>query len=66
MTYLYNIRIKFIIQNEFLRSLDIVGYLELRWRDERLTWDQPQFKVSQIRIASASHIWLPYLTGQVG
>ncbi|KAF7632089.1 Neur_chan_LBD domain-containing protein [Meloidogyne graminicola] len=50
--------------NEFLRSLDIVGYLELRWRDERLTWDQPQFKVSQIRIASASHIWLPYLTGQ--
>uniref|UniRef100_A0A1I8BNH1 Neur_chan_LBD domain-containing protein n=1 Tax=Meloidogyne hapla TaxID=6305 RepID=A0A1I8BNH1_MELHA len=51
-------------QNEFLRSLDIVGYLELRWRDERLIWDQSQFKVSQIRIASASHIWVPYLTGQ--
>lgn len=50
--------------NEFLRSIDIVGYLELRWRDERLVWDQSQFKVPQIRIGSASHIWVPYLTGQ--
>jgi hypothetical protein len=48
-----------------MRDLNIVGYLELRWFDDRLQWDQQQFKVPQIRIASASHIWVPYLTGQV-
>ncbi|KAL3092523.1 hypothetical protein niasHS_007732 [Heterodera schachtii] len=50
--------------NEFMRDLNIAGYLELRWHDERLTWDSQQFKVQQIKIASANHLWVPFLTGQ--
>ncbi|KAI1700724.1 neurotransmitter-gated ion-channel ligand binding domain-containing protein [Ditylenchus destructor] len=50
--------------NEFLKDLHIVGYLEMQWDDQRLSWDQSQFKVEKLQIHSANHIWMPILSSQ--
>jgi hypothetical protein len=50
--------------NEFLKDLNIVGYLELQWDDGRLSWEKSQWKVDKLQIHSANHIWIPMLSSQ--
>ncbi|KAK0390494.1 hypothetical protein QR680_019377 [Steinernema hermaphroditum] len=50
--------------NEFLKDLSIHGYLQLDWNDERLSWDSNRWKINQLQIRSASHVWLPLITAQ--
>ncbi|KAH7728300.1 CBN-LGC-21 protein [Aphelenchoides avenae] len=50
--------------NEFLKDLNIVGYLELQWDDSRLSWEKTQWKVDKLQIHSANHIWIPVLSSQ--
>lgn len=53
-----------VLQNEFLKDLNIVGYLELQWDDSRLSWEKTQWKVDKLQIHSANHIWIPVLSSQ--
>ncbi|KAI6192167.1 Neur-chan-LBD domain-containing protein [Aphelenchoides bicaudatus] len=50
--------------NEFLKDLNIVGYMEMQWNDERLSWDKGQWKLERLQIHSANHIWIPVLSSQ--
>ncbi|KAE9547467.1 hypothetical protein FO519_009322 [Halicephalobus sp. NKZ332] len=50
--------------NEFLKDLNIVGYMQLEWADKRLSWDSDQWKLERLQIHSANHIWIPVLSSQ--
>ncbi|KAI6222288.1 Efk-1 [Aphelenchoides fujianensis] len=50
--------------NEFLKDLNIVGYMEIQWDDQRLSWDQSQWKLEKLQIHSANHVWIPVLSSQ--
>uniref|UniRef100_A0AC34FEJ4 Neurotransmitter-gated ion-channel ligand-binding domain-containing protein n=1 Tax=Panagrolaimus sp. ES5 TaxID=591445 RepID=A0AC34FEJ4_9BILA len=50
--------------NEFLKDLNIVGYMQLQWSDNRLSWDSNQWKLDKLQIHSANHIWIPVLSSQ--
>uniref|UniRef100_A0A0K0ETJ7 Neur_chan_LBD domain-containing protein n=1 Tax=Strongyloides stercoralis TaxID=6248 RepID=A0A0K0ETJ7_STRER len=50
--------------NEFVKDLNIVGYMELNWEDDRLKWDTNMWKTNKLQIHSASHLWLPVLSAQ--
>uniref|UniRef100_A0A914C1H4 Neurotransmitter-gated ion-channel ligand-binding domain-containing protein n=1 Tax=Acrobeloides nanus TaxID=290746 RepID=A0A914C1H4_9BILA len=50
--------------NEFLKDLQIVGYMQMEWEDKRLAWDPSQWKVDKLKIHAASHIWIPVLSSQ--
>uniref|UniRef100_A0A0N4ZRY6 alpha-1,3-mannosyl-glycoprotein 2-beta-N-acetylglucosaminyltransferase n=1 Tax=Parastrongyloides trichosuri TaxID=131310 RepID=A0A0N4ZRY6_PARTI len=50
--------------NEFVKDLNIVGYIELNWQDDRLKWDTTTWKTNKLQIHSASHLWLPVLSAQ--
>ncbi|CAD5231049.1 unnamed protein product [Bursaphelenchus okinawaensis] len=50
--------------NEFVKDLNIMGYMEMQWDDQRLAWDQSQWKLEKLQIHSANHIWIPVLSSQ--
>ncbi|KAL3990101.1 Neurotransmitter-gated ion-channel ligand binding domain family protein [Acanthocheilonema viteae] len=52
------------VMNEFLRELNINGYIIVFWDDNRLSWNEEQWKLKKLEINSVSHVWVPLLTAQ--
>uniref|UniRef100_A0A7E4ZTM0 Neur_chan_LBD domain-containing protein n=1 Tax=Panagrellus redivivus TaxID=6233 RepID=A0A7E4ZTM0_PANRE len=50
--------------NEFVKDLNIVGYMQVEWPDKRLAWDANQWRLDKLQIHSANHIWIPVLSSQ--
>uniref|UniRef100_A0A915Q163 Neurotransmitter-gated ion-channel ligand-binding domain-containing protein n=1 Tax=Setaria digitata TaxID=48799 RepID=A0A915Q163_9BILA len=52
------------VKNEFMRELNINGYMIVFWEDNRLSWDEKHWKLKKLEINSVSHVWVPMLTAQ--
>lgn len=40
--------------NEFLKDLNVVGYMQMEWTDSRLAWDSNQWKLDKLQIHSGN------------
>uniref|UniRef100_A0A1I7VPT1 Neur_chan_LBD domain-containing protein n=1 Tax=Loa loa TaxID=7209 RepID=A0A1I7VPT1_LOALO len=52
------------VKNEFLKELNINGYIIIFWDDNRLSWNEEKWKIKKLEINSVSHVWVPILTAQ--
>ncbi|KAM3728076.1 Neuronal acetylcholine receptor [Dirofilaria immitis] len=62
--FFQQITLQHFIMNEFLRNLNINGYIVVFWEDNRLRWNEEQWKLKKLEINSVSHVWVPMLTAQ--
>uniref|UniRef100_A0A0R3RUH1 Neur_chan_LBD domain-containing protein n=1 Tax=Elaeophora elaphi TaxID=1147741 RepID=A0A0R3RUH1_9BILA len=58
------ITLQHFVMNEFLRELNINGYIIVFWEDNRLSWNEEHWKLKKLEINSVSHVWVPMLTAQ--
>ncbi|CAG9533816.1 unnamed protein product [Cercopithifilaria johnstoni] len=62
--FFQQITLQHFVMNEFLRELNINGYITVFWDDNRLSWSEEQWKLKKLEINSVSHVWVPMLTAQ--
>ncbi|VDM99855.1 unnamed protein product [Thelazia callipaeda] len=65
ITLLFNqITLQHFVLNEFLRDLNINGYMDVTWVDNRLKWNTDHWRLKKMEIRSFNHIWVPILDAQ--
>ncbi|VDN85284.1 unnamed protein product [Brugia pahangi] len=62
--FFHQITLQHFVMNEFLKELNINGYISVFWDDSRLSWNEEHWKLKKMEINSVNHIWIPMLTAQ--
>ncbi|KAK6114210.1 Neurotransmitter-gated ion-channel ligand binding domain family protein [Brugia pahangi] len=62
--FFHQITLQHFVMNEFLKELNINGYISIFWDDSRLSWNEEHWKLKKMEINSVNHIWIPMLTAQ--
>ena len=57
----YEIVIQHAWLNDMMKDLHIRGHMKVGWQDSRLRWDESEYRLREMSLQTASHVWVPQL-----